>query len=42
MAMEAPPKTHAYVALLNPKHSGRVDGLATVALGLLRAGSGLE
>ena len=30
--MEAPPETHAYVATLNPKHSGRADGLATVDL----------
>jgi methanethiol oxidase len=32
MAMEAPPETHAYVAMLNPNHSGRGDGLATVDL----------
>jgi selenium-binding protein 1 len=32
MAMEAPPETHAYVAMLNPTHAGRADGLATVGL----------
>jgi hypothetical protein len=32
MAMEAPPETHAYVAMLTPTHAGRADGLATVGL----------
>jgi methanethiol oxidase len=32
MAMEAPPETHAYVAMLNPAHAGRTDGIATVGL----------
>src|SRR5918996_3990421 len=32
LAMEAPPETLGYVAMLNPTHSGRPDAMATVDL----------